>query len=124
MIKKLSCVATVLMAMIFVGCPKGRSPNPPVIVDQNMCAAACNNIGPKGLNCEEGKPINVKRQCASTAQCSRGETCESGWCSVSCEQFCVDTENQGVWLDPTCVAKITSCDQVDACPLPGKLTLV
>jgi len=119
--KKLTAVAMVLMSAIFVGCPSvnHNTAHPPVVTDQNKCGSACAHIGPQGLNCEEGKPIDMKKPCVNTAGCSSGQTCEVGTCTTSCEQFCIATENQGVWLDPTCVATITSCDQIDSCPLPA-----
>lgn len=123
--KILTVLSMVSIFTIFVGCPKGQqvSPMPPVVTDQNMCAAACDHIGPKGLNCKQGQPIDMKVACTSDAQCLKGQHCSSGECFTSCADFCVTTENVGIWLDPTCVATVASCDLIDSCPAPvaGKL---
>ena len=104
-------------ALLFVGCPKnpGVTPQPPVITDQDKCQAACANL--QHLGCDEGNPIDMHTKCLITADCASGQTCSAlGTCMVTCVQFCIDTENQGVWLDPACVASITSCSQIDQCP--------
>ena len=118
MFRKYTTIALILISIIFVGCPQtpGVTPQPPVVTDQMLCPVACEHIGPRDLNCEDGKPIDMKVVCESTVDCKKG-TCVSGKCFVSCEQFCVDTENAGVWLDPGCVSNITSCDQIESCPL-------
>lgn len=106
------------IALIFVGCPKVPSvtPQPPVVVDQDKCQAACDNL--KALGCFEGQPIDMHTKCLINAECGVGQTCSAlGTCITPCVTFCVDTENQGVWLDPACVATITACNQIDNCPL-------
>jgi hypothetical protein len=108
----------VLLAAIFVGCPKslGVTSQPPVVTDQDQCVPACAKL--KELHCADGEPIDMKKSCVIQAECGPGQTCSGGTCHASCEQFCRDTEDQGVWLDPICVSQITSCDQVDSCPTP------
>jgi len=101
------------------------TPAPPVITDQSGCEAACANL--QRLTCDEGRPINMGTKCVTQSDC-KGPTgvadprqeCVSGTCITSCTNFCIETENQGVWLDPHCVAQITKCDQIDSCPLPTK----
>ncbi len=99
------------------------TPNPPVITDQHACPAACANL--EKLGCPEAQPIDMGTNCFHDADCfnvhgSRDmtQTCINGRCNTSCTNFCVETENQGVWLDPICVSKITSCSQIETCPLP------
>ena len=109
---------TCALAMVFVGCPKTTNvtPQPPVIVDQDKCQAACDNL--KALGCVEGQPIDMHTKCMINAECAAGQTCSAlGTCITPCVTFCVDTENQGVWLDPVCVSKITTCREIDNCPL-------
>ena len=92
------------------------TPVPPVVVDQSGCQAACDNLN--RLGCDDGKDIEMKTKCLINAECDAGQTCGSnGRCVASCVTFCRDTEDQGVWLDPDCVAAITACDQIDNCPL-------
>ena len=101
------------------------TPNPPVITDQAECAAACANL--QRLHCVEGEPIVMGTSCQVNSDC-RGldgnpdplQVCSAGLCTTSCTNFCIETENQGVWLDPKCVQSITSCDQINSCPMPLK----
>lgn len=96
--------------------PPVVTPVPPAVVDQDACLAACDNLN--RLNCEDGKDIETKTKCLINAECGVGQTCSAkGLCIAPCVTFCRDTEEQGVWLDPNCVAEITACDQVDNCPL-------
>ena len=122
MTKKLSAVTMVLIAVNIFGCPKtftGVTPQPPEVTDQAKCKEACDHIGPKGLNCEEGMPIDMKKLCKVDVDCDTNQTCNvAGHCEVSCERFCIDTENQGVWLDPVCVAGVKTCSEIDKCPAP------
>ena len=120
MIKKLSAVTMVVIITNILGCPQGPlkvTPQPPEVTDQAMCKEACDHIGPKGLNCDEGRPIDMKMSCKSDNDCNTNQSCNSsGRCEVSCERFCIDTENNGVWLDPVCVAHVKSCSEIDGCP--------
>jgi hypothetical protein len=98
--------------------------NPPVITDQSSCAQACTNLAL--LNCEEAQPIDTHQTCKVDADClgptgvhDEYQTCTvAGTCMVTCVNFCTATENTGVWLDPTCAIKITSCAQLSTCPGP------
>lgn len=102
----------------------GVTVNPPVITDQSSCAAACNHMA--SLECEEAEPINMGTACHVDVDCKNvdgmsdpSQTCSpTGTCTTSCTNFCIAIENQGVWLDPECVAKITSCNQISTCPAP------
>lgn len=103
------------------------TPNPPVITDQHACSAACSNL--EQLGCDEARPINMGRVCKIVTDCKgldgqpdKRQECIAGTCTTSCTNFCIETENQGVWLDPVCVSKITECKQIDSCPLAQKPT--
>lgn len=117
MIKQLCTVSIISTLMALSGCPRSVdvTPMPPVVTDQGACAPACANL--QKLNCKEGQPIDMKMRCATSQNCSGKATCVGGKCVTSCTDFCVDTENEGVWLDPTCVATVTSCGDIDKCPL-------
>lgn len=91
---------------------------PPQITDQDQCAPACANL--QKLGCDEGKPIDMKKACLRDADCDSRQSCTAGTCTASCETFCRSTENEGVWLDPVCVSKITACSQIDTCPATVK----
>jgi hypothetical protein len=119
-----------LVSVLFIAllpastCNNGRkvTPNPPVITDQGDCEAACSNL--KALGCREGDPIDMNTKCNVDADClgldgkpdSRQQCSALGTCYVSCTNFCIETENQGVWLDPTCVKNIKSCSEINSCP--------
>lgn len=115
--------AAALLTYVAFGCTSVITPSitpvPPVIVDQDKCQLACDNL--KLLNCDEGKDIQMKTKCLIDAECAAGQTCSqaSGFCVTPCAVFCRDTEEQGVWLDPNCVAHITACDQIENCPVPS-----
>lgn len=77
-------------------------PQPPVITDTEHCAPACVHL--MELGCEEGFPIAVP-----------DPDFDGGTRSVSCAEWCKSTQDNGVWLNPTCVEKITSCGQIESC---------
>ena len=102
-------------SLLTVGCrEKPITPMPPIVTDQAACPSACSNL--RKLGCEEAQPIETSISCSTDSQCGRGAVCSMGTCLVSCEKFCIDTEDRGVWLDPTCVANVSSCSMIDSCP--------
>lgn len=82
-----------------------------------QCRAACDHIGPKGLDCEEGRPVPMKGSCSLDAgrKCQPPASCSDGKCTVDCVTFCVDTQKSGAGISPECVAKVTNCAAIDAC---------
>jgi hypothetical protein len=104
------------------------TPAPTVVVDQSHCAAACDNL--KYLGCAEANPIDMKEECKVDADCldptgkpDPAQVCSAaGGCMVTCVGFCKSTEDTGVWLDPACAEKITSCDQLSDCPAGSPTT--
>lgn len=104
----------------------GKVTPQPAAIDSTDCAAACANL--ERLQCPEGAPIDMGKSCKETNQClgldGKPDTKQycgtNGHCMVTCTAFCIDTQNQGVWLDPTCVKNITSCEQLNSCPVPQK----
>ena len=116
MFRKISAFSIILIVSVFLGCPHPTeiTPMPPTVTDQDQCTPACVHL--RELNCDEGKPIDMKKSCYTDHDCDSHQDCLFGRCTVPCEDFCRATENEGVFLDPTCVVKITSCDQIDSCP--------
>lgn len=116
--KKLGAVSILLITLIISGCPRGSNvtPQPPVVTDTSDCQAACDRLN--SLGCEEGRDIDMKRLCADTGDCDLGHGCVGNHCVATCSVFCRDTQAAGVWLAPSCVKNITSCDQIESCPLP------
>jgi hypothetical protein len=131
-------IKTFLQGIIAVTCatfltaascnPSNPSPHGarPVVTDQGDCAAACANL--KYLGCKQANPIDEGTKCQADADClgpdkkhDQFQTCSAlGTCIVTCTNFCIATENQGVWLDPACVKTVKTCGDVDRCPLVTK----
>ena len=103
------------------------TPNPPVITDQPSCQAACDNL--TTLKCKQSLPIDMGTECNVASDCKDidgnsdvTQYCLSTRCMTSCTDFCIVTENMGVWLDPICVSHITKCSDIELCPAPVKPT--
>ena len=99
--------ALLLSLFILVGCKTGYEPvpQPPVITDTDQCPAACDNL--RTLNCEDGCGPGHESAC----------TYPDGG-TYSCEDYCRNAQSNGVihvWLNPTCVKEINSCDQIEQC---------
>jgi hypothetical protein len=111
----------ILNAMMLVCCMLSAcqsntpsNPTPPVVTDSAKCSDACVNL--KNLGCEEGNPIDMHTSCETDSNCGSGQVCSAlGKCMVTCEKFCKDSENQGVWMMPGCVAAASSCEAIQAC---------
>jgi nitrous oxide reductase accessory protein NosL len=87
-----------LVGLFLAACPGNNPAVPPrptpVVVDTDQCAAAEANL--KAQHCiPVDQPYTKKGK--------------------SFTQFCQDKQAQGIFLNPACLAKVTSCDQVDAC---------
>lgn len=95
---------TILLSIIIISClTKQVNPvKPPVIpTDTALCPDACIHL--RQLNCEEGNDLIMKT----------GRV-------VTCEQFCKDTQDTGIWLNPSCIINITECDSVEKVCYVGK----
>jgi len=66
------------------------TPTPVDPADETSCPAACEHL--RELGCEEGEPL------------------EDG---TTCETFCVETQEQGHALRPSCVVTITTCAELE-----------
>ncbi len=127
---KAIAVATCAMAL-FAQCtvihpsPGAKSQAPSNITDQGNCALACGHMA--SIGCIQSQPISMPGTCRANTDCKgpdgapdQFQTCSAlGTCMVTCTNLCISTENNGVWLNPTCVLGITSCDQVDSCVTSG-----
>lgn len=80
-----------LLSLLLLGCPPEQRPHMGP-TDMADCASACEHIGPKQLNCDEGKPL------------------EDG---TSCQKFCESTLDAGHALNPSCVLHVTTCTQIE-----------
>ena len=60
--------------------------------DSDQCAPACARM--ESLGCPEGQPLSD---------------------GTSCTQFCKDTQRAGHALNPTCLTKILTCEEIETC---------
>lgn len=116
--KTVNCMLLTGMLVVFAGCPQDPIVPPTPRVDSggivDACINACHKL--KELGCVEGNPIDMNTPCKTNANCGEKQYCSLlGTCVVTCAQFCVDTYNSGIYLDPDCVAKISECSQVNKC---------
>lgn len=84
-----------ILALVIAGCTCRNTPVPPVVIppnDTDSCGAACVHL--RQLHCPEGEPL------------PDGTTCEA---------FCVNTQQNGHALRPSCVQNITACSQINTC---------
>ncbi len=81
---------------------------PPVVIeppDTDKCPAACAHL--QVLGCEDGDPLPD---------------------GTTCTDFCYRTQKHGAWLDPGCVSKIPTCQDIEKCAkkrpivIPGEKT--
>lgn len=85
-----------LLALLTLGATcDDHKPDPKIPTDSELCPEACDNL--RKLGCEEGDDL------------VDGET----GMVVPCEIFCLDTQANGHALNPTCVATITDCNQLE-----------
>jgi len=95
---------------VLVGCHPQVNPDPkpgPVTddpTDQELtaCERACKHVGPEGLACEYGEPVY-----------DSDVPGERGVPNTSCAVFCAKQEANGLEQKPECIAKVTSCKQID-----------
>lgn len=91
--------------ILVLGCPTPPdpvtpSPTPPP--DTDWCAAMCEHIGPEGLNCEEGGPVYNSDLPGPVDVPNQ-----------SCQEWCVELQDRGFFVNPKCVADVERCDQIE-----------
>ena len=84
-----------VVSLFLAGCPRPL-PVPREPPDTHLCPAACAKLDK--LGCEEAEPIEMR-----------------DGSMVTCTEFCVDLQQKGHWLNPTCVSEISSCEGMDQC---------
>lgn len=122
MINKITCLTVIALVVNILGCPVIEEKQGPLRNDSGgeaKCRAACEHIGPKGLDCEEGRPIVMKESCNldGGSRCKAPATCAAGKCVVDCVTFCIETQSSGAGITPECVARVKSCAEIDLCRL-------
>jgi hypothetical protein len=87
-------IAILFVAGISFGAKCGVKPAPTPVEPKDTadCPAACEKL--RELGCPEGQPL------------------EDG---TTCEKFCIDTQQSGHALRPSCVMDMTECKQINDC---------
>jgi hypothetical protein len=88
-------ILSTLVFLFAFACDHQVRPDPKLPTDSEQCGPACDNL--KALGCEEGEDV------------LDGET----QMMVTCEMWCLDIQGRGHALNPTCAAKITSCEDLE-----------
>lgn len=103
--KLMSTVFAIFLALAAtaVGCAQSVPPNPaPVIpTGTESCPGACSRM--RTLKCDTAEDITMK-----------------DGSHMTCEDFCVSMQELGVWLNPACVATVTSCEDVEVKCVVGR----
>lgn len=74
----------------------------PVVTDTDQCGAVEQHLN----DMCKADPVKNSYCCEVVAPTKKGK---------SYTQFCQEKQAQGVFLNPKCVANVTSCDQIDPC---------
>ncbi len=86
------CATLGLIALWILLGAQCQKMDPILPTDTDMCPAACERL--------------------RELECSEGEDLADG---TPCEIFCVETQNNGFPLNPTCVSGLQSCGEIDNC---------
>lgn len=94
----------IFSSLILIGCPNPpKNPGPaPAVVDTEFCNKAEQNLSEL---CYKDREENAYC-CAIVAPTKKHK---------SFTQFCEDKQNQGVFLNPRCLAAINTCYDLDKC---------
>jgi hypothetical protein len=75
-------------------------PNPPP--DTNLCERMCNHLASPSLNCDEGKPV-YNSDLPGPVDIP----------NQSCKDWCIEMQDKGVFINPRCVALVTTCGDIE-----------
>jgi hypothetical protein len=92
-----------VFTVLALGCNPPAVPTPTPAAGAVSCAAMCAHIGPSGLNCPEGMPVY-----------NSSLPSDGGAPNQSCTDFCTTQTQNGVFINPACVAKVATCAGIEA----------
>jgi hypothetical protein len=101
----LRVLAALTLTFGVTGCPPPEPkpippPNPPV--DTDWCKAMCDHLGPDNLDCEEGTDVyNSDKPGPKDVP------------NQTCEDWCVEMQDKGLFLNPRCVSTVPSCREIE-----------
>ena len=88
-----------LVPVFLFGCPQHiPPPNPPP--DTDWCGKMCSHL--KELGCEEGESVY-----------NNDLPGKKDVPNQSCEDFCVELQDKGFFVNPRCVSYVESCDDIE-----------
>jgi hypothetical protein len=96
-------LAAITAALTFCACPPGPVVPGPPAPDSQFCPAACDHIGPNGLNCPEGQPLY-----------NESLPGEAGVPNETCTQFCQAQQQNAIFLNPRCLMQVPTCADIEA----------
>lgn len=109
MMKKNILISFLFLIVLVPACPNPDNLNPPqppkptpVPTGSEYCKLADMHLYDM---CQADSNKN-KYCCEVGAKTKKGKTYT---------EFCIEKQNQGVFLNPKCLSTITSCNQIDAC---------
>lgn len=95
--------ALLSLVLTLCSCPQTPvSPNPTPAPDTDQCGVMCAHIGSGGLNCTEGKPVYDSARPG-----------DAGVPNESCTEFCQYEQDNGIFVNPKCVAQAPSCEEIE-----------
>lgn len=89
-------ISVVVLSLMFIGCDPGGIPIHNKPDDTASCAEACIHL--QELRCPEGERLQPDKDHP------KGQTCT---------EFCEYTQYSGHALNPSCVAKIAKCEDLE-----------
>lgn len=97
-------ISSILLSFVLIACAGVPiAPHPtPVVTDTAMCVDAQTHLEQL---CQADSSKNAYC-CKVVAPTKKGK---------SFTQFCIEKQNQGVFLNPRCVSKVNSCGEIDRC---------
>lgn len=96
-------ILAIAALLLLTACPASNpAPTPRVVpaADSDLLGAMCQHL--KALKCEEGN--DVYDSDVPGPKDVPNTTCEAAYRKM---------QDNGVWLNPKCVLKVTSCDQIE-----------
>lgn len=113
-------LSLVLLVLLVVSCSSvfrpikdGYEPPPNIVEEEgkDLCDEVCRKIGPSGLSCEEGLPVEAPDDWnGSRVTCAEGEEA-----CVSCVDFCVYQHENGVTWNTACIVReVNACADIEA----------
>lgn len=105
-----------VLALVLAACPMSADPSRPTPppnepTGTEACEAMCTNLA--GLGCEEGGPVY-------NSDLPGKEDVPN----QTCEEFCIEIQTRGVFLNPRCLATVKDCSEIEDARLRDPATCI